>query len=540
MTVSYTSLAEQLNSRATRAVLGLRSFRNDTLREYLRDYLEQPAGLPGSFLADPVFEATFGWQPSEKSLADLSGQVLHPDAVRALAEPFAAFRAEYEFPRERHPYQHQLEAWQALLDDEVVRSVLVTSGTGSGKTECFLVPILSDLAREIAKGAGAPLTGVRALFLYPLNALIKSQKDRLVAWSEPFQGKVRFCLYNGSTKEQVAAHLWEYDSEVLDRQTLRANPPPMLVTNATMLEYMLVRQRDRPILDQSQGLLRWIVIDEAHTYIGSQAAELTLLLRRVIHAFGVQPGQVHFVATSATLGTSGEENRRRLAEFLADIAGVPLTQVTVVEGRRQIPELPAELCRYNQPHPGFDALRQMSAAERFETLGRDDGIRQLRNAIIEKPRTLTGLTARLYPESSSVPDHRRHTLELLDLCTQAQDQQPFLPLRGHFFQRTVNGLWACINSGCNGKADTRLANAAWPFGAVYLERHAQCPCCQHSVFEVVQCEVCGAEYLAAIEVYREKRDWLVAWNAEREEDEYQQGIEVPIDEDETDEETNQS
>ena len=122
---------------------------------------------------------------------------------------------------------------------------------------------------------GDPLTGVRALFLYPLNALIKSQKDRLVAWSEPFNGKVRFCLYNGDTPDQGKS---EWLSEVADRRTLRSNPPPILVTNATMLEYMLVRNEDRPILNQSQGQLRWIVIDEAHTYLGSQAAELTLLL----------------------------------------------------------------------------------------------------------------------------------------------------------------------------------------------------------------------------------------------------------------------
>jgi ATP-dependent helicase YprA (DUF1998 family) len=67
---------------------------------------------------------------------------------------------------------------------------------------------------------------------------------------------------------------------VIDREALRAAPPPMLVTNATMLEYMLVRAQDAPILDASKGKLQWIVLDEAHTYIGSQAAELALLLRR--------------------------------------------------------------------------------------------------------------------------------------------------------------------------------------------------------------------------------------------------------------------
>ncbi|MGI9214082.1 MAG: DEAD/DEAH box helicase, partial [Methylococcaceae bacterium] len=427
MTAIYTSLAEQLNRRATRAVLGLSGFRNDPLREYLRDTFGKEAGLPGSFLADPVFEATFGWRQSDQSLADLQGQYLPPRLVKALAHPPKALRAEYEFPLTRHPYQHQWEAWQALLNQKETRSVLVTSGTGSGKTECFLVPILADLARELEQAPNRPLTGVRALFLYPLNALIKSQKDRLVAWSEPFNGAIRFCLYNGATPDRLPAReQQQFLSEVVDRQTLRANPPPILVTNATILEYMLVRQNDRPILNQSQQRLRWIVIDEAHTYIGSQAAELTLLLRRVMHAFGVESSQVHFVATSATLGDSGEENRQRLAEFLADVAGVPLSQVSVVEGSRQVPELPAALTGVNVAHPPLEDLRTLNEAERFTGLGQDARIRELRAFIIEKPRTLEALAQQWAGNTDAVS--RRETLEVLDCCTQAKDAEPLLPL----------------------------------------------------------------------------------------------------------------
>ena len=86
-----------------------------------------------------------------------------------------------------------------------------------------------------------------------------------------------------------------------------------------MLEYMLVRQVDAPILDQSQGKLRWIVLDEAHTYVGSQAAELALLLRRVIYAFGVEAQDIRFVATSATIGDT--EGNEKLKNYLASIAG---------------------------------------------------------------------------------------------------------------------------------------------------------------------------------------------------------------------------
>ncbi|MCV5111540.1 hypothetical protein OFM52_30255, partial [Escherichia coli] len=90
-------------------------------------------------------------------------------------------------------------------------------------------------------------------------------------------------------------HQRDCQSEIADRTTLRASPPPILVTNATMLEYMLVRTIDAPILKKSQGMLEWIVLDEAHNYIGSQAAELALLIRRVLYSFGVSPEKVRFV-----------------------------------------------------------------------------------------------------------------------------------------------------------------------------------------------------------------------------------------------------
>ncbi len=476
----YASLTTQLNRRATRAVLGLLGFRNDALREYLREIFERDPGVPGAFLADPVFEATFGWRQAAQSLAELSGGLLHREVVRALANPPEKLREEYAFPASIHPYAHQLAAWRALIEAQPPRSVLVTSGTGSGKTECFLIPILCDLAAEIDRRQGTPLTGVRAVFLYPLNALIKSQKDRLVAWSEPFGGGIRFCLYNGDTPEKPDKKRNDWASEVADRRTLRGNPPPILVTNATMLEYLLVRNEDRPILEKSQGGLRWIVIDEAHTYIGSQAAELTLLLRRVLHAFGVDSSQVHFVATSATLGESGETSRQRLAEFLADVAGVPLERVSVIEGHRQVPELPETLHRTDAPRPASEVLLSLEPAQRFAALGGDPQIRDLRKYIIERPRLLKEIALKLYGRDDA--HHRRDALDVLDLCTQAvnEHKEPLLPLRGHVFQRTVNGLWACANPHCAGRNESRLADEHWSFGAVYLERRLILLCQIHS------------------------------------------------------------
>lgn len=143
----FTSLAEQLNRDATRAALGLLSFRSGALREHLRSVFQSDPGMGDAFLADPVFEATFGWRAAKDNFEALSDKLLHPDVVKALRKPAKEFSEEYTFSEK--PYQHQLEAWQALIKQEPPRSVLVASGTGSGKTECFLVPILHDLASEL-------------------------------------------------------------------------------------------------------------------------------------------------------------------------------------------------------------------------------------------------------------------------------------------------------------------------------------------------------------------------------------------------------
>lgn len=525
----YTSLVEQLGRRSTRAVLGLLGLRNDVLREHLREHFGQDSGLPGSFLADPVFEATFGWQPAELTLGELEDKLLHSDLIRALREPAKnGLTEDYTFLESRRPYRHQLEAWRALIEGQPARSVLVTSGTGSGKTECFLIPILHDLTSELEQRQGASLTGIRALFLYPLNALIKSQKDRLIAWAEPFGGKLRFCLYNGDTPDQAKS---EWRSEVPDRRTLRGNPPPILVTNATMLEYMLVRNEDRPILDQSHGRLRWIVIDEAHTYLGSQAAELTLLLRRVLHAFGCRPGEVHFVATSATLGDAGPETRQRLAEFLADVGGISPGRVSVVEGRREVPGLPEALCRNHQPAPPNDTLLTFTSSERFNALAGDRRFRELRAHLIRQASRLSDLSRMLFERDDTAA--RRATLEALNHCTQAVNEQEeaFLPLRAHFFHRTLSGLWACANSTCPGRSKTRLDDPRWPFGAVFLERRERCYRCESPVFELVQCGECGTEYLSAVEVHENGDDWLRPRIYQQDADEFQQDLD-PLEGDE--------
>ena len=408
--------------------------------------------------------------------------LLNGELVAAMDRPPRMHR-EHAFPRTREPFLHQLECWKLLLD-EAPRSVLVSSGTGSGKTECFLVPILEDLVRE--RAATGYLDGVRALFLYPLNALINSQRERLRAWCSGFGGDIRFCLYNGETRNTVPTHEQERaGAEQLSRSALRESPAPLLVTNSTMLEYMLVRTEDQPILRKSSGGLRWIVLDEAHTYIGSQAAEMALLLRRVMHGFNVDPSQVRFVATSATIG--GADSVAELRRFLVDVSGAVPERVHVVAGERFVPELPA---------PGSGAteldIEAATGDGLYDALCGYAPARALRAALAERPRMLSAL------RRNTGLDRERTGALLERACSARRGEEVFLPLRVHLFHRGQGGLWACVNSECGGP--TRVPSLGnWGFGSLFVERRTSCAHCEYPVFELVVCGECGQHYLAAEE-----------------------------------------
>lgn len=517
--LSFADVVRELAQRSSRALSSQLAVRSPELRRFLTDTFEAPAGSDGALLADPVFEATFGWRPARETMAELAESgTLTPRIVEAMDSP-PPDCADYRFGRDRRPYEHQLRCWRRL-GQASAQSVLVTSGTGSGKTECFLVPILDQLAREcVDRGR---LTGVRALFLYPLNALINSQRERLRAWSSAFGGDIRFCLYNGETPDTLPTHTLRDSSpaEQRTRQALREDPAPILVTNATMLEYMLVRDADAPIVDKSQGTLRWIVLDEAHTYIGSRAAEMALLVRRVLHRFGVEPRDVRFVATSATLG--GRDEHEALHRFLCDVSGAPPSSVHVIAGARLLPNLPAAT---DAAPLDVDALRTLPPRERFSRLATSREARRLHSLFVSSPNvaTLSDVRRRLRSDAS-VDD----LLRLIDLCTTARrGDQVFLPLRGHLFCRTQAGLWACANPAC-----PHGLGGDWAFGAVHTVPRDFCRHCEHPVYEVVQCRACGEVYLAAEERYAPDTDVMTLRprSVQAAVDEFQLEIDAPDDE----------
>ena len=155
----FSSLLPELSTRAARATVSRLGFSSPELRAYLSELFSRGFGEPGSFLGDPVFEATFGWEPADRTMVALSPALLSPSLIGAMDKPMGSEASDYRFPRDIAPYKHQLEAWEWLTREQP-QSVVVTSGTGSGKTECFMVPILDSLVRE-HEVSRAKLVGVR-------------------------------------------------------------------------------------------------------------------------------------------------------------------------------------------------------------------------------------------------------------------------------------------------------------------------------------------------------------------------------------------
>ncbi|MDH1169162.1 DEAD/DEAH box helicase [Pantoea agglomerans] len=513
MTTRYfSSLIEQSLSRSTEATLSIMGVTNPHLREHLAQQMGADCGKSGSFLSSPVFQQMFGWKESNNTMRSLTeGNALLSKAVVDSLDD--QNNGRYRFGADWKPFTHQLASWKALLEKK--HSVVVTSGTGSGKTECFMVPVLEDLYRELNENGNNALVGVRALFLYPLNALINSQRERLDVWTRGFGTGIRYCLYNGNTENLHAAVRSEQvkrPNEVLSREKMRAEPAPILVTNGTMLEYMMVRQIDAPIIQQSKAKksLRWIVLDEAHTYVGSQAAELALQLRRVMTAFGVTPDDVRFVATSATI--AGSDAEKQLKKFLSELSGIPQERIDVLDGSRVIPELEPSRDAYLP----LDKIEQIPDTEmkgvsskRFDALTHSPEARYLRDMLVTQPNPmkLDQITQRL--NSLTQQNYsQQDVLRWIDVCsgTQPNEKEPaFLKVRAHIFQRSTQGIWACVDKDCSQKYGTPLEKG-WPFGYVYVNQRQSCDC-GSPVYELAFCNDCNEPHLLA----RDKNCKLVQW-----------------------------
>jgi DEAD/DEAH box helicase domain-containing protein len=227
------------------------------------------------------------------------------------------------------PHAHQEAAWMRI---GAGRSTLVATGTGSGKTECFLWPLLAQAALAPAQG------GIQAILIYPMNALAADQALRiaqLIHQTPALRGRVRAGLYVGddgkaaSHAEMGPTHL------ITDRDRLRAEPPHLLLTNYKMLDFLLMRPLDRGLWQGAADSLTALVVDELHTFDGAQGTDLACLLRRLRLRLGLGRGRLCCVGTSATLG--GPEGAARVRSYAEQIFGEDFDESSVITEQRQSP-----------------------------------------------------------------------------------------------------------------------------------------------------------------------------------------------------------
>ncbi|HZT71843.1 MAG TPA: DEAD/DEAH box helicase [Terriglobia bacterium] len=270
-------------------------------------------------------------------------------------------------------YVHQKQAIQHLIRSR--KNIVVATGTGSGKTECFLIPLIYDLLSEPERTRSK--SGVRALLLYPMNALVEDQMARLrrlLFWinlqahdcrdrSALLSRQITFGRYTGETplnandtsERSVSQEEIHELGEVLFREDMQRNPPDILVTNFTMLEYMLLRNDDRRIF-ASPELLKLLVLDEIHTYHGTQGMEVATLLRRFRDYLArKQGGEPHYISVglSATLSTE-KKATRKMARFASFLFGSEFAEDAIFTGE-------FEPVWSNETHGPFDGVRAVKA-----------------------------------------------------------------------------------------------------------------------------------------------------------------------------------
>jgi ATP-dependent helicase YprA (DUF1998 family)/very-short-patch-repair endonuclease len=280
-------------------VKGFLDIKNDQIRSKVETEIEAGLLWPEPWLAlNPAFEPG-------GTVSDLVEKgVLHDDATNI----FRARTEQDQVGTEIGFHRHQADAFEIANRRE---SYVLTTGTGSGKSMSYIVPIVDRVLRE---GSGQ---GVRAIIVYPMNALANSQRAEL----EKFLGKtnppVTFARYTGQER---------YD----EREQILQSPPDILLTNYVMLELMLTRPKERKNLIGSAEKLSFLVLDELHTYRGRQGADVAMLVRRLRSAVGAN--EMQCIGTSATLAGPGtkDEQRQQVAELATRIFGVGIPATNIV------------------------------------------------------------------------------------------------------------------------------------------------------------------------------------------------------------------
>lgn len=571
-----------------------------TLVAQRRELLEKP----GVIHQLPYLEST----PRYKTGVPFDALGLDP-AVLELFSAVSKLDGERGLLIHDPPYQHQALATKLSLVDR--QSLVVMTGTGSGKTECFLLPILGKLAREAQtkKDAFGKSPAVRAMVLYPMNALVNDQLGRLrMLFGDPrvvqkfmtWSGRpARFARYTSRTlypgvrsekkdqdrlapigqyyvrnlerslgpsspEQKAAAALvrelakrgkwpakpdliawygksgsrWRdsrsgafkrcitlpEDPELLTRHEVQQAPPDVLVTNYSMLEYMLMRPLERPIFDYTHDWLQansdehfLLVIDEAHLYRGAAGAEVALLIRRLRTRLGIPPERLQVICTSASFQDPeyavkfGAELTGKDASDFVNVQGDLLLRQNAGNGTSQdadaldsinmrafyeaetdggrLAEVEAFL-RYRGIAKPYELQRSL-----YEALVSFGPMASLINCTMTEARPVQSLGKALFTDvADGLANRAVTTLIALGSVARREPTEPgLLPCRVHSFYRGLAGLWVCMDPDCPSLPGEQRKG---PSGRLYSQPRDTCECGAR-VLELYTCRHCGTAYARA-------------------------------------------
>jgi ATP-dependent helicase YprA (DUF1998 family) len=586
----------------------------DALREYIEAtyHIGHPTLIgqrralleeEGVLFRAPFIESTPRYQ-KDRHLADLDLGDAPQELFQSLTRHAGSLGPIVYDP----PYTHQAEALERTTRDGM--SLAITTGTGSGKTESFLLPMLAKLAGEASRAPGSfAAPAVRALILYPMNALVNDQLGRLrlllgdprvttqfLAWagrparfarytSRTLYPGVRtakkdqdrlspiedfyISLLNDADDDTSPGHAnavalieklrsrgkwpakpdlkawygpkgarWQNkagefaravmlpgDPELLTRHEVLKAPPDVLITNYSMLEYMLMRPLERPVFDMTRAWLEanpdekfLLIIDEAHLYRGAAGAEVALLLRRLRSRLGIEPGRLQVICTSASFSDPVYAR-----EFAAQLTGKDKSDFRTVEGRlderspagtgtlrdaEALAAVPLQAFYDAQddgarvdavrgllefrgvaPGPGQTAGELLDAAlSGYAPMG------LLVNETMKQAQPVGELGQVVFPGADPEAADRAVSalVALGSAARRSPDAAGLLPCRVHAFFRGLPGLWACMDPECS-EADRE---APGPVGKLYAQPQASCACGAR-VFELFTCRHCGSAYARA-------------------------------------------
>lgn len=325
------------------------------LQQGIRDYIETTFPMTN--------------EPFAGSIASMfkQGDAVTHDPYIAVQLPFRTAKSRPDYfegvTLPYTPYVHQEKSFQRLVC-EGGKSTLIATGTGSGKTECFMYPVLEYCFQHRHE------RGIKALIIYPMNALATDQASRfakeIAASPALTQAGITVGMYvGGSSKGAICMSAPDKEQNILgvitDHDTMINNPPDILLTNYKMLDYLLVRPKDAGLWQYNRpDTLRFIVVDEFHTFDGAQGTDLACLLRRLKSRLYTQQGYLCCVATSATMG--GQGNRDAIRSYASQVFGEAFDEKAMITEDRLSPaEFLAGQERVYQTVPDAQAIKTLSA-----------------------------------------------------------------------------------------------------------------------------------------------------------------------------------